>query len=89
MNELASTGILIAGAALSALLAYRWLYLGFFLGIVIFWFSGVVRVEVLMLLDKSYEPGVGGTAWVVITGWLLGIIWCLPFSIARFFISKK
>jgi len=89
MGDIVDIGMLILAATLSALAAYHWKFHGLIIGIFIFWALGILRMEFLMLIDTEYEPGVLGAGWVLIIGWLLGAIWCLPFTIAKVIVLKK
>ena len=89
MGHIIDIGMLILAASLSAFISYRWKYYGFIVGVIIFWALGILRMEALMLVDTEYEPGVLGAAWVLIVGWVLGAIWCLPFTIGKVIALRK
>ena len=78
----------ILGAVTSAVLAYRYGLLGFLSGILAFWAFTLIRYEVLMYLDPSYEPGVLGAVMLGFMAWGLGFVWCSIFSLASIIISR-
>ena len=47
------------------------------------------RYELLTYLDDKYEAGVLAAVTLGFTGWVLGLIWCLPFTVIRLIINSK
>lgn len=78
----------ISGALASAVIAYRFGILGIFAGVLVFWSFTLIRYEVLMYLDPSYEPGVLGAVVLGFMAWILGFVWCSIFSIANIIITR-
>jgi hypothetical protein len=78
----------ILGALTSAVLAYRFSLFGFLSGILAFWAFALIRYEVVMYLDPSYEPGVLGAVMLGFMAWVLGVVWCSIFSLANIIVSR-
>ncbi|WP_444917908.1 hypothetical protein [Microbulbifer sp. JMSA003] len=71
----------------SAYLAYRYALRGLLAGVILVWFGGILSMEVLILLDPDYSPGVLGAAKFLFGG-VVGLLWCAPFYAINIAVKK-
>ncbi|BCO17638.1 hypothetical protein KUC3_04950 [Alteromonas sp. KC3] len=89
MISFADTFIPLVGFAISAFLAFKFTFKGLFVGVALVWLSFFARYELLTYLDETYETGILAAVTLGFTGWVLGFIWCLPFTVIRLIINSK
>lgn len=89
MISFADTLIPLVGFAISAFLAFKFVLKGLFVGVPLVWLSFFARYELLTYLDDKYEAGVLAAVTLGFTGWVLGLIWCLPFTAIRLIINSE
>ena len=87
MISFADMFVPLVGFAISAFLAFRFTLKGLFVGVAIVWLSIFARYELLTYFDETYETGVLAAVTLGFTGWVLGFIWCLPFTVIRLIIN--
>jgi len=83
MTPFADIGMLVVAATVGAALVLRFGILGFISGVVCVWGLGIVRIELLYRLDPQRDAAMLDAAWMVLLGWVVGVIWCAPFLVGR------
>jgi hypothetical protein len=83
MAHFVDIGVLVIAAILSAALVLRFRIIGFFIGVVTVWALGILRIELLYRLEPQRDAAMLDASWVAVLGWIVGVIWCLPFFAGR------
>lgn len=79
----ADTGVLVVAAIASAAIVLRFGVIGFVVGVVSIWAAGILRIELLYRIDPQRDTAMLDASWLVILGWIVGVIWCAPFLVGR------
>ena len=83
MIHFADIGVLAIAAIISAALVLRFGIIGFFIGVISVWALGILRIELLYHFDPERDAAMLDAAWLAVTGWVVGVIWCAPFLAGR------